>query len=64
VETPEKLTIDAKGMKADYLQSIAEFREHCKHESLKANIDYVAMDTSIGFDKALLEYLTRRQRRF
>ena len=64
VETPEKLTIDAKGMKADYLQSIAEFREHCKQEAAKANVDYVPMDTSIGFDKALLEYLTQRQRRF
>jgi uncharacterized protein (DUF58 family) len=64
VETPEKLTIDAKGMKADYLQSIAEFREHCKHEAAAANIDYVPIDTSIGFDKALLEYLTQRQRRF
>src|SRR5271170_4893398 len=64
VETPEKLTIDAKGMKADYLQSINEFREHCRHESAKANVDYVPIDTSIGFDKALLEYLTQRQRRF
>ncbi len=64
VETPEKLTIDAKGMKADYLRSIQDFREHCKAESLKANIDYVPMDTSIGFDKALLEYLVQRQRRF
>ncbi|MCE9533761.1 MAG: DUF58 domain-containing protein [Planctomycetes bacterium] len=64
VETPEKMTIDAKGMRADYLQSIGEFREHYKQESAKANVDYVPMDTSVGFDKALLEYLTQRQRRF
>jgi uncharacterized protein (DUF58 family) len=64
VETPEKLTIDAKGMKADYLQSIREFREHCGQEAIKANVDYVPMDTSVGFDKALLEYLVQRQRRF
>jgi len=64
VETPEKLTIDAKGMKADYLQSIGEFREKCRFEASKANVDYVPIDTSISFDKALLEYLIRRQRRF
>lgn len=64
VETPEKMTIDAKGMQADYLQSIEEFRAYYKQECTKANIDYVPMDTSIGFDKALLEYLIQRQRKF
>jgi hypothetical protein len=64
IESPEKMTIDAKGMRADYLQSIEEFREKCRQESAKANIDYVAMDTSVGFDKALLEYLIQRQRKF
>ncbi len=64
VETPEKMTIDAKGMRADYLQSIEEFRQHCKDEATKANVDYVPMDTSVNFDKALLEYLIQRQRRF
>jgi uncharacterized protein (DUF58 family) len=64
VETPEKLTIDAKGMRSDYLQSIDEFRNHYKEECAKANIDYVPIDTSVSFDKALLEYLLQRQRRF
>jgi uncharacterized protein (DUF58 family) len=64
VETPEKLTIDAKGMRTDYLKSIEEFRSHYKKECTKANIDYVPMDTSVSFDKALLEYLIQRQRRF
>jgi uncharacterized protein (DUF58 family) len=64
VETPEKLTIDAKGMRTDYLKSIEEFRTHYKDECTKANIDYVPMDTSVSFDKALLEYLIQRQRRF
>jgi uncharacterized protein (DUF58 family) len=64
VETPEKLTIDAKGMRTDYLKSIEEFRERYREECTKANIDYVPMDTSVSFDKALLEYLIQRQRRF
>jgi uncharacterized protein (DUF58 family) len=64
VETSEKLTIDARGMKADYQSAIAEFQAGYKEECTKANIDYVAIDTSVSFDKALLEYLTQRTRRF
>ena len=41
-----------------------EFRQYYRDECSKANIDYVAMDTSVSFDKALLEYLIQRQRRF
>jgi uncharacterized protein (DUF58 family) len=64
VETPSRLTVDAQGMREDYLQAIAEFRETYRADCGKAGIDYVAMDTSVGFDKALLEYLRQRQRRF
>jgi uncharacterized protein (DUF58 family) len=56
--------IDAQGMKDDYLASMNEFRETWKRECGAANVDYVPMDTSVGFDKALLEYLVQRTRRF
>ena len=64
VEDHDKLTIDARGMRGDYLQTLAEFQGLYREECARANIDYVPMDTSIGFDKALLEYLIQRQRRF
>jgi uncharacterized protein (DUF58 family) len=64
VEVPEKLTIDARGMRPDYLSAIEEFREQYRKECAGANIDYVPVDTSISFDKALMEYLIQRQRRF
>jgi hypothetical protein len=51
-------------MREDYQASVEEFRQHYREECAKANIDYVAMDTSVSFDKALLEYLIQRQRRF
>ena len=51
-------------MRADYLTSLKEFQEFYRSECAKANVDYVAMDTSVNFDKALLEYLIQRQRRF
>lgn len=64
VESHDKLTVDSKGIKADYLKSLREFQELLRTESAKANIDYIGMDTSVTFDKALLEYLLQRQRRF
>jgi uncharacterized protein (DUF58 family) len=64
VEEEQKLTIDTRGMRRGYLESLEEFRELYRSECSKANIDYVAMDTSISFDRALLEYLLQRQKRF
>jgi uncharacterized protein (DUF58 family) len=64
VEEPHKLTIDARGMKQDYLHAVHEFQALYRSECAKANIDYVPMDTSVSFDKALMEYLLQRQRRF
>jgi uncharacterized protein (DUF58 family) len=56
--------IDARGIRDDYLSGLAEFRAFYQRECGLANVDYVPMDTSVGFDKALLEYLIQRQRRF
>src|SRR4051812_25820744 len=60
VEDDQRLMVDAPGMRSDYLKSLAEFRTHYKSECAKANIDYVAIDTSVSFDKALMEYLLQR----
>jgi uncharacterized protein (DUF58 family) len=64
VEQDRKLTLDAKGMKPDYLRALKEFKEHYQTECSKAGIDYVPMDTSVTFDRALMEYLLQRQKRF
>jgi len=64
VEDHNKLTLDARGMRQDYLTTLSEFQEFYRQECAKANIDYVPMDTSISFDKALMEYLIQRQKRF
>jgi uncharacterized protein (DUF58 family) len=64
VETPERMTLDAKGMRDDYLVALKEFTETYKSECSKCGVDYVPIDTSVNFDKALLEYLIQRQRRF
>jgi uncharacterized protein (DUF58 family) len=64
VEDHQKLVVDARGMRGDYLQAVEAFREVYRIECPKANIDYVPMDTSISFDKALMQYLLQRQKRF
>jgi len=64
VEGTGRLTLDARNMRGDYLKSLAEFKEFYKRECARANIDYVPMDTSVNFDRALMEYLLQRQRRF
>jgi len=64
VESDDKMILDAKGTRDDYLASLNEFRAKYKEDCTKAGIDYVGMDTSVSFDKALLEYLIQRTRRF
>lgn len=62
-ETGEKLEIDADGFRADYLAEVEQFRETYRQECFQSGIDYVPLDTSMPFDRALTEYLaTRRQR--
>ncbi len=62
-ETQESLALDADGFRADYLKEIEAFRETYRRECFQAGIDYVALDTSMQFDKALTEYLAQRQAR-
>lgn len=62
-ETSESLALDADGFRGDYLNEIAQFRETYRRECFQAGIDYVALDTSMQFDKALTEYLAQRRGR-
>jgi len=62
-ETNETLTLDADGYKQTYLEEVARFREQYRKDSQKSRIDYVPIDTSMQFDKALMEYLLNRRAR-
>ena len=63
-ETGDTLMVDADGMKADYLEAVHEMCETYRRECFSAGIDYVGLNTSMPFDKALIEYLASRQARF
>jgi uncharacterized protein (DUF58 family) len=60
-ETGELLVVDADGYRPDYLQALGEFRDAFRRECLKSRIDYVPLDTSMPFDRALMEYLLNRR---
>ena len=63
-ETGDNLIIDADEMKSDYLDAVREMCEMYRRDCFNAGIDYVGLNTSLPFDKALLEYLSSRQARF
>jgi len=63
-ETNQSLVINADGIRVDYQEALHELRERYRSECLKVGTDYVPLDTSMPFDKALLEYLSQRKARF
>jgi uncharacterized protein (DUF58 family) len=62
-ETLEKVVVDATSYRQDYKREIDAFRELYRGECFQTGVDYVPLDTSMQFDKALLEYLLSRRAR-
>ena len=62
-ETGEQIQVDADGLRADYLDELDAFRGEYRRECFQSGIDYVALDTSVPFDRALTEYLVHRRSR-
>ena len=60
-ETHDKLQIDASGFRPDYLAEVRAFCDRYRRECFQVGIDYVGLDTSMQFDRALTEYLVSRQ---
>lgn len=62
-ETEERVQVDAGNFRRDYLDAVEEFRQQYRRDCFQSGIDYVGLDTSMQFDKALLEYLITRRAR-
>jgi uncharacterized protein (DUF58 family) len=62
-ESNELIPGNADALKKGYMEALEEFRNRFRQDCAKSRIDYVELDTSVQFDKALIEYLTRRSRR-
>jgi len=63
-ENQEKLQIDAGSFRADYLSEVQGFCEMYRRECFRMGVDYVQVDTSMQFDRALTEYLASRRARY
>lgn len=63
-ESHDKLQVDATSFKKDYLSEVKTFCDDIKKECQQSGIDYVGLDTSMQFDRALTEYLVNRKNRF
>jgi len=62
LETNEKITTQPWHIRADYQKQIKKFIENYKRQCRLNKIDYVLIDTSWDFDRALMEYLLKRKR--
>ncbi len=62
-ESNQRLELDADAFRSDYTAEVRRFCDTYRRECFQAGVDYVGIDTSMHFDKALIEYLVHRQAR-
>ncbi len=62
LETQEELPTHPWHLRAEYKKLIGEFTEKLRRGCREERIDYHLLNTSIGFDQALIGYLTKRKR--
>jgi uncharacterized protein (DUF58 family) len=62
MESKEELMTQPWHIQKAYQESMRGFIENYRRECRENAIDYVLLDTSTPFDKALMEYLTKRRR--
>lgn len=63
-ETGERQSVNATDAAVDYRRTVDELRTKLQRDCREMRIDYVPLDTSQPYDKALMEYLLRRRGRF
>jgi uncharacterized protein (DUF58 family) len=63
-ESKEKLQVDGAAYQQEYIEEVTPYRDALQKECVQSGIDYIPLDTSMPFDKALMEYLLSRQARF
>jgi uncharacterized protein (DUF58 family) len=63
-ETGQVQSVRAADAAAEYRERINNYRNHLGQALSESRIDYVPLDTSQPYDRALMEYLLRRRNRF
>jgi len=62
METNERIQVDPKYAREEYLKLINEFIESYKRDCSTSRIEYVQTDTTVPYDVMLLAFLARRAR--
>ncbi len=60
MEDNSELAVDPQSLREAYLQQLNEHIAHIKRTCVEGNIDYVPIETTQPFDKALVAYLGKR----
>ncbi len=63
-ESGEAMSVNADDIGYEYRENIRVFREELRRGCNESKIDYVPLDTSMPYDKAITEYLLSRRNRF
>jgi len=63
-ETGDSVATNPRAIQASYLQEIRAFIEEYKQQCQAVRADFTMIHNGMTFDKALIEFLTQRQRRF
>ena len=63
-ETGRQVVTDPESIRADYLARLAQFKETFRRELEGQKADFVPVDTSMPFDRALVSFLLNRRKRF
>jgi len=61
METGERLQIDPRYVRKEYLRELEEFRTVFRKETAEGLIEYVPADTSVSFERMLSAYLAKRR---
>ena len=62
MEGDQKLLADPGAIRAAYLETLNALLEQYRQACFSHHIDYSLFDTSVGLDRALVRYLTWRQK--
>ena len=63
-ETGDRVVTHPESIRADYLARLAAFKDTFRRELEGRRADFVPVDTSMPFDKALVSFLLNRRKRF
>lgn len=63
-ESGQRLTVHPQAVRERYLAALRDFTERYRRETAGMRADFVQVDTSMTFDRALVQFLFDRRRRF